>query len=209
MRCLAIASLLLAVSAANADLIIGNYPQTNDTSTSAGLTTLRRKALGFIMPNADYFLDSVTVRLQFTATGLAATPVLNIHAAGTATAPGAVLFTIADPGNHVLGAGDYTFTAGSQFTLMANTKYWISIAGLDATSGMDWRGSSPAITPTGLATHEGSLFTSNGGTSWSSSATLNTYQLNGTLVPEPASLAMLGLGVAAFMRRRVKKKVQV
>ena len=189
---------LAAVS--QATVIISNYPQTNDTSTSAGLTTARIKALGFIMPNQDYFLDSVTVRLQFTATAVGV-PIVTIREAGIPTAPGAILTTLTAPGGYVAGAGNYTFTSAGSFLLAANTKYWVAVAG-DGGAGLDWRGSSPAITPTGLATHDGSLFTSNSGTSWSNSATLNTYEINATAVPEPATMAALGLGAAAVIRRR-------
>ena len=206
MKKVTIAAFALAASLSQATLIIGNYPPTNDTNTSADINNLRMKALGFIMPSSDYILDSVKIRLLFTAAGLAAVPVVNIRAAGIATAPGAVLFSMSDPGGHTEGAGDYLFVAGSQFTLQANQKYWISVEGTTAQTGMSFRGSSPAITPTGLATHEGSLFTANAGTSWANSATLNTYEIQGTLVPEPATAAILGLGLAAAaIRRRVKK----
>ena len=68
-------------------------------------------------------------------------------------------------------------------------------------SNVDWRGSSPSIIPTGIAVYGGqSLFTSNGGTSWSSSATINTFELN-SVIPEPSALGLAAIGMLAFLRR--------
>src|SRR5688500_10415664 len=118
MRALVVTALVCVGGYANGIVLISNYPQTNDTNTSARLTTARQKALGFIMPSTSYFLDTVKVRLQFTSAATTAQiPVVRIHAAGTSTSPGAVLFTLTAPGGYITGAGNYTFTAASSFTL--------------------------------------------------------------------------------------------
>ncbi|MCS7033341.1 MAG: hypothetical protein NZ561_05005, partial [Phycisphaerae bacterium] len=97
-------------------------------------------------------------------------------------------------------AQEYTFTPAAQFFLQPNTSYWLRATGI-AGSSWDWRGNSPAIVPTGIATYGGqSLFTTNAGTSWTTSTTINSFQLNE--IPEPgAILAAAGVG-ALLLRRR-------
>ena len=78
--------------------------------------------------------------------------------------------------------------------------------GADAVTSVDWRGSSPAIVPTGIATYGGqSLFTTNGGTSWTTSTTINSLHLE--VIPEPSMLGLagMGFGVLGARARRTRR----
>src|SRR5688572_4680352 len=47
-----VAAILMFVAPVGAQVILSNYPQTNDTNTTADVTNLRWKALSFAMPAA-------------------------------------------------------------------------------------------------------------------------------------------------------------
>jgi hypothetical protein len=188
---------------ASAAVVIGNYPPANDGTQSAGLNLTRRKALSFTMPAGDaYNITSVTLRL-----GNYLTPDDNVlleirDHTGVTTAPGAaVLGTFTAPGSGSTAVGDFVFTPNGTVTLQAATSYWIYVYG--DVGAFDWKASNPGITPTGIATYGGSsLFTSNSGTTWSNSSGLNTFQIDGELVPAPGALAIMGLGLLGTARRR-------
>src|SRR5687767_4530460 len=121
MRVFMLLGLVAAASAANAVVIIGNYPQTNDGTQAADVDTLRVKALGFTMGPQDYFLKNVTLRLEFTSTWTNNAPILTIRGAGTsATTTGPILETLTAPGGYVPGTiNNYTFSSAS-LLLQAN-----------------------------------------------------------------------------------------
>lgn len=194
----------LLLPAAHAVTLIGNMPQTNDDAVSANLTGLRRKALGFTTDNQAYELHFMEARL-FNSTSTV-TPEVHLYssvAGGPAgQMPGALISVL--PGQLTVQAGFTTvafFSLGGVF-LSPNTIYWV-VMGTAQSEPYDWRGSSPAITPTGLATHFGSLFTADGGASWSSSGVLNSYFIEVTPVPEPLGVAVFGAGICfACLRAR-------
>ncbi len=55
--------------------------------------------------------------------------------------------------------------------------------GVAGAAAYDWKASSPAETPTGLASHLGSLFDANGPPPTSNSSILCSYSVTATLVP--------------------------
>jgi hypothetical protein len=202
-----VAALLVLASAADAQVILSNYPPVNDTNTTADVNATRWKALSFSMP-AGPGAPVGDLRVRLGDYDLASeAPIFEIRDhTGSTTAPGTnALLTFTAPAPSTTAIQDFTFTPSSSFTLAGGTSYWLVMRGVTG-SNVDWRGSSPPIVPTGIATYGGqSLFSSNAGSTWSNSATINTFEL--LAVPEPASAGVLGAGaLAALSRRRVRRE---
>jgi hypothetical protein len=182
----------LAAGPAAADLIIGNLPG-NDGTQSASLGGTRLKAMGFTMPRGeDFQLDDVILRLNIGG-GTDVVPSVVIHedAAGV---PGNPLVTLDNPPITAIGINNYTFIPPGRFTLEQDTTYWLVVNKASGANSMGWMASSPAQTPTGAATHAGSLWTP----SWSSSAIINSYEVNGTRVGAPCYPDCDGNGTLDF-----------
>lgn len=102
---------------------------------------------------------------------------------------------ILDPGPPILSADIYQYSAVIDFTMLANTSYWISIVN-DTTSDTDdnyfW----------GLRSDGGNAhFSVDGGSNWFDLTDSRTdFRL--TAVPEPSSLLLTGIGIAFSARRR-------
>lgn len=200
-RGVAPAAILVAMLAgqASADLLISNLPG-NDGSQSAGLQNGRIKAMGFTMPaGQDYFLDSADVRLEIG--GLAVDPLVRIFN-DVGGAPTSELVELQDPALGV-GIDTYSFTPSSPFVLEAGQTYWLVVYNTGG-DNLNWKASSPSETPTGLASHAGSLFSTSAGPNppTGSSSILTSYAIQGTAVPAPAALSVLALGGLACARRR-------
>ena len=153
------------------------------------------------------------------------TPVLRIYADSTKTSTtpnGATLQSVAfiNPTSFSNVIGNFTFTPTSAFTFLADTRYWLSL--FSSTGDFNWRASNPGITPTGISgiNYNGYEFSTDSGTSYSTTGVLNTFQINATAagaataVPEPASLpgyiVFLGglLAARKIVKFRVAKKVE-
>ena len=182
--------------------MIGNYPFTNDDTQAAGLNNLRIKAMGFTMGTDPYDLSSITLRLSSYDPSDFPVATIRDDVAGN---PGAILHTLISPGSQGPGTFDYSFMVDGSFLFQANTVYWLTV-GAPAGVSFDWEGSLPAVIPTGPgATHLGGRFTTNGGTSWTSSAIVNTYEVLGDPVPEPATLFAIGMGSMLFLALRRRR----
>lgn len=183
---------------ASAMVVLSNLPG-NDGTQSAGLNNLRVKGMAFVVDGSGpYTINSVRLRLNTTTDD---SPIIELHA-DSSNVPGALIGTFTNPTSFGNGIAEYDFTGS--FAVDPNTKYWIVAKG-PSSSAYDWKASSPAQTPTGIWTHGGSVFSTNGGSSWSSSSILTSYWIDATLVPEPATLIALGAGLAALASRRRRK----
>lgn len=150
----------------------------NDGTQSAGLNDTRNKGMGFTLPAGDdYTLDYVTLRLD-TAAGIA--PIVEIwsNAGGV---PGAAIETLSNPTFAPSGIANYDFTS-SGTTLTAGETYWIVAYGPVGAAGYDWKASSPAQFPTGIASHFGATFDTNGPPPTTTSSIICSYSVTASLV---------------------------
>jgi hypothetical protein len=183
-----------------AELVIGNYPPTND-SAQVGISPGNVIAAGFRIPSKVGFeLDSFTMRAIAISPDTTAKVELFGDSGGIAAGPALDTFSAPVIPDQF---GDVTVTPALPFSLQSDTTYWIAVT--DLTGAFNWGGSSPPITPTGIATSEGYL----GGASFPPTNPLGaafapTFQVDGTLlpnaaVPEPSSLLLGTIGVVLSM----------
>lgn len=193
MRRFAPLCILAAVAVASASTningnIAGTSPGTG-TAFGSGSTTIY-KAAGFTMPSGlGYTLDNAVLTLTADAQAM---PMVSIWSG--ASAPTTQLVTLVNSDGYN-GQNDYTFTPTAPFTLQPDTTYWLYMQADPTSAAYTWDATTPSTIPTGVATHVGYLF--NG----SPSTFRNRFQINGTIVPEPTSLALLG-GLALLALRR-------
>jgi hypothetical protein len=201
--------LILAVAPfAPAQVLISNFPSTDGTSTfmnapsggSNGGGVHDSKAAGFTIPaGTDYNLTSIDLRLNFFT--LDSVPVVAIYDNNASNNPGTMLTTLVNP-TFAVGFGTYTFTPSSAFTLSNNTTYWMVLHNAAAVANsFQWMASLPSVTPTGIATTAGYRFSNGPPPPTGNSTTFNTYSVSGTVVPEPTSLVLVGIGAAGWIAR--------
>ncbi|HOC42598.1 MAG TPA: choice-of-anchor R domain-containing protein [Thermoanaerobaculales bacterium] len=151
----------------------------NDGTQAADLDELRNKGMGFTMPAGDdYILQHVTLRLE---TFGAVAPIVELWS-DVGGLPSAVIETLTNPTFAPSGIANYDFTS-SGTTLAAGTSYWVVAYGVAGAAQYNWKASSPAQTPTGLATHLGTYFDSDGPPPTGTSSILASYSVTGTVVP--------------------------
>ena len=180
---------------ASADLIIGNLGDVSGGGTFFGSdATTEHKAAGFTMGGASYFLDSVVLTIVDASPGSTA-HVQIWEGAGSPQSMIADLTDFSFAGHS--GAQGFGWTPDSQITLAAGTTYWVYLENV-FNQGDAFLWASGHTEPSGPgASHAGYIF--NGG----SSSFMNTYAVNGTVVPAPASaFALAALGFSAARLRR-------
>jgi hypothetical protein len=169
----------LVVQPVSAQVTLISNLDGNDGTQSANLNDTRNKGMGFTMPAGDdYTLDYVTLRLE-TAAGIA--PIVEIwsNAGGV---PGAAIETLTNPTFASSGIANYDFTS-TGITLTAGESYWIVAYGPAGVAGYNWKASSPAQIPTGLATHLGATFDTDGPPPTTTSSIICSYSVTATQVP--------------------------
>ena len=186
--------LVLAASNAQAIELISNLDG-NDASQSADLDELRNKGMGFTMPGDEYVLDSVTLRLE--TFGANVLPIVEIWD-DNAGNPGAFLVLLNNPVFAASGIANYDFVPPAAFTLSPNTTYWIVAYGQAGGDRYDWKASSPAVLPTGLATHAGAKFDTNGPPPTNNSSIICSYAVNGSAGPTAVESSTWGSVKARF-----------
>lgn len=198
---LVLSVLLLASSPVGAVIILGNLPSNGDNGSNP-LSTTNHKAISFNMGSTDYVLDSIVLRLNRSAfAGGPTDPVVELRAdSGDPLIPGLTVLSPPNPLAPASGFNDEVFTPASTFTLLADTTYWLLVRSESsaADSRLLWTASdTPGITPTGDGAILGNYRSSfDGGVNWNPSTFQNSFQINGTVVPEPATALMLALGLA-------------
>jgi hypothetical protein len=171
------------------------------SSDIKGSSSLQWKAAAFTMPAGDdYLLDSVTLYLlDVDATDQ---PLISLYSTNFAVQ----LTTFTNPASYISGAN--VFVSSSSFTLEAGTKYWITVQDI-----------APEQTPEAKfrwGANNGINFSSDIGASSSgyvvgngnpvappitSSSFRNLFQINGHLVPEPTSVALIAAGSLMLLLR--------
>jgi hypothetical protein len=206
---LALAGGLFALTSADAAEIISNMPGNDLSSTfmnaplggANGGGVHDSKAAGFTMGASPYTLDFVTLRINYFDT--ASVPMVQLYSG--AASPTALIETLTGPAP-VVGMSSVVFTSTGS-VLAAGTNYWILVWNNAPTANsFQWMASSPSVTPTGVgATHFGYRFSNGPPPPVGSSTTFNSYSVNATLVPEPATFIGLGFGAALLFARRWKR----
>jgi hypothetical protein len=190
--------------------IISNMPGNDGTSTflnapaggSNGGGVFDSKAAGFTMPGGlPYTLDFVTLRLDFFNSD--SLPMVQLYNSVNNN-PGSLLQTLQNPA-FTVGLGNYQFSPTSPLTLTSGETYWIVVwNNASVANSFRWMANSPSIAPTGIATNAGFRFSNGAPPPTSNSATFNSYSVNATPVPEPATMTALAVGALVVARRRRK-----
>ena len=208
-----VSSIFVIVAFARAEVIISNLPGNDGTSTfinaplggSNGGGVFNSKAAGFTLPflTVPYRLDFVTLRLEFFSQ--VSHPIVHIYS-NVNNNPGAILHTLQPPAPTV-GIDNFNFISNGSFQMESLTTYWMVVWN-DTTvaNSFRWLASSPSLTPTGIATSAGYRFNNGPPPPTTNSTTFNTYSVNATAVPEPATLVVLAAGALAAIRRRVLRR---
>ena len=143
-----IALACVTAGTAQADIILSNLSSPVGTLTGFGTNTITEfKAFNFVMGSANHTLTRVV--LNMTGMDPMPNPLVEIWSDANGS-PCAPLFALDNPIGPIAAEAEYAFTAGSPFTLVAGTSYWLYVRSVPlAGDRFDWNASLPAALPTG------------------------------------------------------------
>jgi hypothetical protein len=116
------------------------------------------------------------------------------------------------PVGHQNFPADYAFLPSLPFTLEGGESYWLVLHQLEANTGnLAWMSNDPTTIPTGsFVTHTGALFSTTSAPGPPSASDVleefSLYTLNGTEVPEPATLMLCSVGGMLVLWRLVRRR---
>jgi hypothetical protein len=216
----AAAALFLAASSAQA-APVSSTAFSSDFADPAGFTLAitgsNLFATGFTTGTNAGFLDLKSVKLSLKTTTATSNPVISIFSSGTngvGAIPGSLLATLNGPQiTNTLSSQTFTFTGN--VSLQPSTNYWVvlSASGADSYQWEFANDSPTAVNDSGYSFIAGRRSTNNGG-SWSNNATAAAGMVEVQAVPEPSTIMLAGIGLAAAVvvdrsrRQRIRSRQQ-
>jgi hypothetical protein len=166
-----------------------------------------------------YLLDSVQLGMADASGNPNGFTVMLYSASGAGgPLPGSSLGTLSGSLNPTT-AGIYTYTPASSLTLSPSTHYYVVLTAETPVASGAYSWSQSAFPPSIYYWAAGNsvLHSSDGGSFWTSEPSpypysgMAQFQINATLVPEPGTLSLLGLGLLAFGWRAalIKRRKEV
>ena len=186
------------IDSAKADILYNNLPA---TPTGADPVTV-------IGPLADSFssgagaLNLSDIKLLLSGDPTSGGSITVSLLSDVSTSPGAVLTTIGTLADSSLSVTPTVVDFPTSFNLTANTRYWVELSSTNGSSAL-WSWSFD-LSGVGVA---GEFYSNSAGVFANSGGPYQMEVITGTSsVPEPATLALLGIGIAGIAGHRWRRR---